>query len=56
MTRTEFMALCDEHLVYPVIALENEEICEALQKRNDQQVKRLLAQEHKRERTSRLFE
>lgn len=45
MTKTEFMILCGEYLIEPNIALENENICEALRQRDDEQVKHILENE-----------
>lgn len=45
MTRLEFIAMCGEYLVDPGIALENENIVEALQSKNDDEVERLLREE-----------
>tara|TARA_Y100001980_G_C14416226_1_gene208452 strand:+ start:664 stop:804 length:141 start_codon:yes stop_codon:yes gene_type:complete len=42
MTRLEFMSLCGEHLIDVGIALEDENIREALKNRNDEKVKELL--------------
>jgi hypothetical protein len=38
MTQNQFLALCNEHLVDPGIALENPAIVEALETRNDEAV------------------
>jgi len=45
MTANRFNALCCEALVHPAIALENEEIVEALRQRNDARVEALLREE-----------
>ena len=45
MTRTEFQMLCGEYLIDPSIALENENICEALRQRDAEQVKHILETE-----------
>tara|TARA_Y100001978_G_scaffold196390_1_gene205877 strand:+ start:1997 stop:2137 length:141 start_codon:yes stop_codon:yes gene_type:complete len=42
MTRLEFMSLCGEHLIDVGIALEDENIREALKNRDDEKVKELL--------------
>jgi hypothetical protein len=42
MTQNQFNALCNEHGIAPSIALENEELVEALQERNDEQVIEIL--------------
>lgn len=45
MSKTEFMILCGEYLIEPCIALENENICEALRQRDAEQVKHILENE-----------
>jgi hypothetical protein len=45
MKRPEFMALCGKYLIDVDIALENENIREALSNRNDEEVKRILQEE-----------
>ena len=45
MTKTEFMALCGEYLIEPSLALENDNICEALRQRDNELVKQLLENE-----------
>ena len=45
MTANQFQALCGEMLVDPALALENEDIREALRNRDDEQVKELLETE-----------
>jgi hypothetical protein len=45
MTQNQFVALCEQHLVDPAIALENENVVKALNDRNDQEVERLLTEE-----------
>ena len=42
MTGLEFMSLCGEHLIDVGIALEDENIREALKNRDDEKVKELL--------------
>jgi hypothetical protein len=42
MTQNQFNALCNEHNIHPSIALENDELRQALQDRNDQQVIEIL--------------
>lgn len=42
MTQNQFNALCNEHGIAPSIALENEELIEALRERNDEQVIEIL--------------
>ena len=38
MTQNQFNALCTEHNIHPSIALENDELVEALQNRDDDKV------------------
>lgn len=45
MTKFEFVALCNENLIYPDIALENENIVQALKNKNDKLVKKLILEE-----------
>ena len=45
MTQTQFQILCGEYLIEPNIALENENICEALRQRDADQVKQILENE-----------
>ena len=45
MTQLEFVTLCNEYLISPYIALENENIVNALYDKNDQKVKELLETE-----------
>lgn len=45
MTQNQFDALCNEHGIHPSIALENEELREALKNRNDDQVIEILTNE-----------
>ena len=45
MTKLEFVLLCNENLVYPGIALENENIVQALEKRDDKLVRKLILEE-----------
>ena len=47
MTELEFMALCGEHLIDPPIALENEALKEALLRRDDKLVLRILQEDFK---------
>lgn len=42
MTEMEFVALCDKYTIYPSIALENEAVKEALLRRDDALVERIL--------------
>jgi hypothetical protein len=43
MTRDQFAALCARFGIHPAVALENEEIVQALRERNDAQIERILA-------------
>ena len=45
MKEWEFVTLCNENLIYPAIALENENIVKALKNRNDKLVKKLILEE-----------
>lgn len=45
MTRQEFYSACTELLIYPLVALENENIKKALRDRDDETVKKLLREE-----------
>lgn len=45
MKRQDFYMVCDELLISPLIALENENIIQALKNRNDEKVKELLKEE-----------
>lgn len=45
MTMKEFVALCEQHTIDPRIALENENLVEALEARDDDEVKRILKEE-----------
>ena len=45
MTKTEFMIICGEYMVEPSLALENENIRQALQERDNEQVKTILENE-----------
>ena len=45
MTQLEFETLCNEYLISPDIALENENIVNALYDRDDQKVRELLENE-----------
>jgi hypothetical protein len=45
MTRNEFFTLCEDHLIDPCIALENENLSKALFKRDDAKVKQILREE-----------
>jgi hypothetical protein len=45
MTQNQFDALCSEHNIHPSIALENDDLRQALKDRNDQQVIEILTNE-----------
>lgn len=42
MTQNQFNALCNEYSIHPSIALENEELIEALQNKDDAKVVEIL--------------
>ena len=45
MTKEKFSQLCNENLVSPEIALENDELRNALQTRNDKRVEEIFKEE-----------
>jgi len=45
MTKFEFVTLCNENLIYPAIALENNNIVKALKNKDDELVKKLILEE-----------
>ena len=45
MTANEFAVLCNQYLIHPANALENELIQEALNCRDNEEVKRILQEE-----------
>jgi hypothetical protein len=45
MTTNEFNALCGEHLIDPAIALENEQVVQALREGDDAKVETLVKEE-----------
>ena len=45
MTKNDFIALCDELLIDPAIAMENERVLEALIGRDDARVEEVLREE-----------
>ena len=45
MTQTDFLTLCLEHNLPPYIALENDELVQALRQRDDAEVCRIIEQE-----------
>jgi hypothetical protein len=45
MRELEFVLLCNENLIYPAIALENENIVQALKNKDDKLVRKLILEE-----------
>jgi len=45
MTQTDFLTLCLQHNLTPDIALENDELVQALRERDDVEVCRIIEQE-----------
>jgi len=45
MSKSEFIALCEEHTIYYGIALENEDLRDALKANDIEEVKRILEEE-----------
>jgi hypothetical protein len=45
MTQREFYDLCTQMTIYPLYALENENLKQALKDRNDEKVKEILENE-----------
>jgi len=45
MTQNQFNTLCNEHGIAPSIALEHEELIEALRERNDERVIQIITEE-----------
>lgn len=45
MTQTKFYTLCAQYYLEPSLALENDDLVEALQNRDDAEVKRILLEE-----------
>jgi hypothetical protein len=45
MTKEKFSQLCSENLVSPEIALENDDLRNALQTRNDERVEKIFKEE-----------
>jgi len=45
MTQPQFIELCERYTVAPSIALESEELREALAQRDDSEVERILSEE-----------
>jgi hypothetical protein len=42
MTQNQFISLCNQYSIHPSIALENDELVQALQDRDDDLVKEIL--------------
>ena len=45
MTQNQFNTLCTEHCIDPSLALENENLIEALRERDDERVIEIITQE-----------
>jgi hypothetical protein len=45
MSKLNFISLCGNYYIDPAIALENEELCEALRASDDDEVERILREE-----------
>jgi hypothetical protein len=45
MTQIDFLTLCLQHNLTPELALENDELVQALRERNDEEVNRIIEQE-----------
>jgi hypothetical protein len=45
MTQNQFLTLCNEHHILPDIALENDDLVQALRERDDDKVQRIIANE-----------
>jgi len=45
MTQNQFNSLCNEHCVDPSLALENDELVDALRERDDDRVVEILTKE-----------
>jgi len=45
MTQNQFLTLCLEHNVLPDVALENDDIAQALRERNDALVEQLITEQ-----------
>ena len=45
MTQTRFNTLCQEYFINPMIALENDNVVEALRNKDDEEVERILSDE-----------
>jgi hypothetical protein len=45
MTQNDFLTLCNEHHISPDIALENDDLVQALRERDDEKVQHIIANE-----------
>ena len=45
MTQSNFIALCNEYYINPSLALENDNLVDALQNKDDVEVQRILLEE-----------
>ena len=45
MNKSNFIALCGTYYIDPAIALDNEELCEALRANDNDEVERILIEE-----------
>jgi hypothetical protein len=45
MTKNQFLTLCNEHHISPDIALENDDLVQALRERDDEKVQHIIANE-----------
>lgn len=45
MTKTEFIILCNENLICPSFAIENNSILKALKSKNDNEVVRIIKED-----------
>jgi len=45
MTQTDFLTLCLEHNLSPDVALENDDLVQALKERDDVEVQRIIEEE-----------
>lgn len=45
MTKNQFLALCGKYAIDPALALENDDVVEALRSRDADEVERILAEE-----------
>lgn len=45
MTQNQFLTLCNEHCIDPDIALDNDDLCQALKDRDDDKVIEIIINE-----------